>query len=224
MLALVDRLRARRHSDHARWIWAAAWAWRISRRDARLPIAGSSQRCAQKVAGRGSGDHDRAGTFDCGRGRACCSRACCTANAMARKEFVIVDAAHERSDPAGAVSVASRDRSAAAQSGRARLLADVVGPVCEIGRFSGARPGVGECHAGRSDGGLYGGRVWICGGFELQLAARGPPKCWWRAISGGSFASARLWRIWSAANSVRFHITGSQKRTPLPRPFRTPDP
>ncbi len=51
------------------------------------------------------------------------------------------------------------------------IVADVVGPVCETGRFSGARPGDGGRAAGRVSGGRVGRRIWVRAVVELQFAA-----------------------------------------------------
>ena len=52
--------------------------------------------------------------------------------------------------------------------GALRTVADVVGPVCEFGRFPGARPGSGRTQGRRSAGGHVGRRLWRGPGRHLQ--------------------------------------------------------
>ena len=79
---------------------------------------------------------------------------------------------HERSDPAGALPVASRDYSAA-QDRAAGDRGGRGGAGLRDRRFSGARAQDGQRRAGRLPGGRDGGGVWVRAVVELQLAAAG---------------------------------------------------
>ena len=57
--------------------------------------------------------------------------------------------------------------------GARQILADVVGPVCEIGRLSRARPNHARAGAGRPSRRHDGGRLWGRAGRNLQHAAAG---------------------------------------------------
>ena len=91
---------------------------------------------------------------------------------------------HERSDPAGALSVASRDHSAAPKPTAGTITADVVGPVCETGDFLARDREMANVHARAI--------CWRSAPPALTVSwrppttTRGPARrrCWWKAESG----------------------------------------